>query len=99
MTLDEVANHAAHMVAALRKDGFTTCDPSLAAEDAYCQHVFDRSRRGKKFLAGCTPGYYNNEGKLSQERTLDAFWGPPLKYFGMLETIRDEDILQGYDLN
>ena len=55
-TLDEVAQHAAFVIGSMREKGYRTFDPSKAAEDAYCQRIFDRSHKGKKFLEGCTPG-------------------------------------------
>ena len=62
MHLDEVARHAAHIIAKMRQQDFATFEPSKAAEDAYCQRIYDKSGRGQKFLQKCTPGYYNNEG-------------------------------------
>lgn len=55
-TLDEIAQHAAYIIGRMREKGHRCFDPSKEAEDAYCQRIWDRSHKGKKFLEGCTPG-------------------------------------------
>ena len=44
--------------------------------------------------------YYNKEGKLTQEKTLDSMWGDPLKFFAMLNAMREEGrVFEGVDVD
>jgi len=103
--LDEVTRHAAHMLETMRKKGFTVFDASQKAEDDYVQMVYDGSTRGQKFIASCTPGYYNNEGKVTVGKTLFSSYpagapggGGATKFFGELEALRNaNDSLNGLE--
>jgi cyclohexanone monooxygenase len=89
--LDEEALHAAHMITRLKAGGYSTFDPTKEAEDAYCAEIYRKSGRGQTFLQQCTPGYYNNEGKMELGKSLNSLWGTPLKFFKLLKKKRDED--------
>eukprot|EP00944_MAST-04C_sp_MAST-4C-sp1_P010342 g10342.t1 len=91
--LDEEALHAAHMIMRLKAAGYRTFDPTKEAEDAYCKEIYRKSGRGQKFLQQCTPGYYNNEGKMTIGKSFNSLWGQPLKYFKVLKRKREEDSL------
>ena len=73
--LDEEALHAAHMIMRLKAAGYKTFDPTKEAEDAYCEEIYRKSGRGQKFLQQCTPGYYNNEGKMTIGKSFNSLWG------------------------
>ena len=63
--LDEQAAHVAAAVAAA--DG-RTMDVAEAAEEAWVRRILSEGAGdGGEFLKACTPGYYNNEGKLAGE--------------------------------
>ena len=49
----------------------------------------------------CTPGYYNNEGKLGNPNGFfTAMYGAgPIKFFRMLDEWRSTDRLEGIDLS
>ena len=55
---------------------------------------------GTRFYRECTPGYYNNEGKLGSP--LGFFAGiyveGPIKFFKLLDEWREEDQLAGVEL-
>lgn len=63
--LEVCATHAAHMIGQMRKQGQTLLEPTLEAENAYCNAVYEASGAGLQFYATCTPGYYNNEGNVA----------------------------------
>ena len=97
--LDEEALHAAHMIMRLKAAGYRTFDPTKEAEDAYCAEIYRKSGRGQKFLQQCTPGYYNNEGKMEIGKSLNSAWGGPLSFFKVLKKKRDEDeLFKGMEL-
>jgi hypothetical protein len=50
------------------------CEPSASAQQAYCNMVYNGSTRARKFYAGCTPGYYNNEGASAASIYLILSW-------------------------
>nr|WP_307545078.1 NAD(P)/FAD-dependent oxidoreductase [Streptomyces sp. V3I8] len=60
--LDEQAVHAAALVAAAEAKG-ALLEPSREAEDAWLAVLTQGSPDHEWFHAGCTPGYYNREGR------------------------------------
>jgi len=105
--MDETTRQVGHMIGTLRKRGLTRFDVSQKAEDDYSKLVFDGSTRGQKFLQSCTPGYYNNEGRLKNEKTYMASYpggqvggGGASKYFKEMEALRDADnSLEGLEVS
>ena len=50
------------------------------------------------FLENCTPGYYNNEGKLSERSVQNGFYGGGTgspEFFAILEEWRAEGTMKG----
>ncbi|GAB3568667.1 NAD(P)/FAD-dependent oxidoreductase [Amycolatopsis endophytica] len=61
--LDEQATHVAAVVAEAHKRGSCTVEPTVDAESEWLATIERTAPDLEKFLAECTPGYYNNEGK------------------------------------
>jgi cyclohexanone monooxygenase len=54
---------------------------------------------GREFLEQCTPGYYNNEGKLSDLAAQNGFYGGGSpEFFRILDAWRAEGSLKGLEL-
>ena len=53
-----------------------------------------------RFYAACTPGYYNNEGKLGNPNGFFAgmYGAGPLPFFDLLEEWRADGELPGVEL-
>ena len=54
---------------------------------------------GREFLEACTPGYYNNEGKLSDVAAQNGFYGGgSIEFFRLLREWREKGGLEGLEL-
>lgn len=98
--LDEQARHLAYVLREARDRGITRIETSQAAEDAWVQTILDLARVNVAFLESCTPGYYNNEGKLT-ERTLRNGWyaGGSPAFISLLREWRARGDLAGLELS
>ena len=62
--LDEVSVHIAHLIAHAQQEGHRTIEATAEAEEAWVQTILALGAGGQALGGeGCTPGYYNNEGK------------------------------------
>jgi cation diffusion facilitator CzcD-associated flavoprotein CzcO len=95
--LQEQATHIGAVVAEARKRGARHIEPSAAAEAGWIATIRANARDTHAFLAECTPGYYNNEGK---PRTVTNSYGPgPVAFHDLLRRWRADggisDVLVG----
>lgn len=100
--LDESAKHFAHLIARMQRLGHRTMDVKPQVEDAYVEQVWRASPVSDGKTPNCTPGYYNNEGKVEPagSRTLRGNYpGTPLSLFHQLAKERREgSALQYFDI-
>jgi len=76
-----------------------TIEVGEAAEREWVQKVIDLSRLGRDFLESCTPGYYNNEGRLSDRAAQNGFFGGgSIEFFRILREWREAGGLKGLEL-
>lgn len=94
--LEEQATHIAAVVAAARRRGRPVVEPSAEAERDWVRTIRERAVDGHAFLAECTPGYYNFEGR--PRRRNEQFGGGPVEFHRILREWRDgslDDVLGG----
>ena len=98
--LDEQARHVAHILDELRTRGAQVVEATAAGEQAWVEEMRDKARLGVKFYSECTPGYYNNEGKLGNPNGFFAgmYGAGPIVFFRLLEDWRAAGTLDGCDL-
>ncbi|HTO51746.1 MAG TPA: NAD(P)/FAD-dependent oxidoreductase [Myxococcota bacterium] len=97
--LDEQAKHIAYLITQANERGARTLEASEAGEEQWVQTIIAFSRMGRDFLESCTPGYYNNEGNLSNLAAQNGFFGGgSILFFNMLKDWRDEGNLEGLEL-
>jgi cyclohexanone monooxygenase len=97
--LDEQGRHVAYVVAQALQRGLRTVEVSAAAEAEWVETVLRLSGRGRDFLESCTPGYYNNEGRLSERAAQNGFFGGgPVEFFRILREWRERGDLAGLEL-
>jgi cyclohexanone monooxygenase len=102
--LDEQARHLAYTLRAAEERGASRLEPSAEAVDDYV-HVIKSSPRNKsqiEFYAACTPGYYNNEGRVARNEDLFAggrYADGPMPFYEMLAAWRAEGALKGLRLS
>ena len=63
--------------------GRRTVEVTAEAEQAWLDEMRDKARLAERFYAACTPGYYNNEGKLGNPNGFFAgtYGAGPIKFF------------------
>ena len=98
--LDEQAKHLAYIIRTGIEKGLEKIEASEAGEAAWVQQCIDKARNAGDFLENCTPGYYNNEGKTSEQSAQNGFYGGgSIEFFKILEDWRTEGHLEGMDLS
>ena len=74
--LGEQARHLAHIVGHCIESGFRTVEATEDAELAWVETIRRTDTGRRAFLESCTPGYYNNEGCMSDAAALGCPYGP-----------------------
>ncbi|MEM7540002.1 MAG: NAD(P)/FAD-dependent oxidoreductase [Pseudomonadota bacterium] len=97
--LNEQSKQIAYVVKHALDNNLQEVEASKLAEDEYVALIKKLARMGEKFFAECTPGYYNNEGKLDKENGFlsNVYGGGPVEFFEMLADWREEGTLKGMD--
>lgn len=97
--LDEQGRHAAYLITQAQQRGVRTLEPTLEEEAAWVKTIIESTRRNEAFLASCTPGYYNNEGKPVARGVQNSPYGlGAMAFFKLLATWRDSDRFSGLQL-
>jgi cyclohexanone monooxygenase len=97
--LDEQSKHIAYIIDEAEKRGARTLEASEEAEQGWVDTIIQMARFGRDFLESCTPGYYNNEGKLSDRAAQNGFFGGgSILFFQMLQQWRDAGDLRGLEV-
>ena len=65
--LDDQAQHVAYVISEANRRGARQVQPTAEAEQAWVDTIRSLSVMNVAFLDACTPGYYNNEGKIASE--------------------------------
>ena len=96
--LDEQSRHIAHLMTEVKTRGLRTVEASAAAETDWVATILKYSRSRRNFLADCTPGYYNNEGKPDERTERNSqFWRGPMTFIRMLDEWRKTGNLPGLE--
>ena len=98
--LDESAKQLTYIIQHAREHGFTTVEPTQAAEDAWQATILEKVTAGVGGLGGpeCTPGYYNNEDQPNPRANEGAPYGEgSIKFFALLEAWRAEGKQEGLE--
>ncbi|MFV0259560.1 MAG: flavin-containing monooxygenase [Acidimicrobiales bacterium] len=99
--LNEQAKHVRYILEHARSQGATTIEVTAEAEQAWIDEMKDKARLGQRFYAECTPGYYNNEGKLGNPNGFFAgtYGAGPIRFFRLLDEWRADGRLDGLALD
>jgi cyclohexanone monooxygenase len=97
--LDEQAKHIAFIVGAAAERGCTRVEATARGEADWVQRCLDKARDTGEFMQNCTPGYYNNEGRVGERSAQDGYYGGgSIDYFRILGQWREEGTMQGIAL-
>ena len=98
--LAEQTTHIAHIVGHCQKHGIATIEASDDAERNWVETIVEMSKARHTFLAECTPGYYNNEGRISDAEARAAPYGAgPIEFIGLLKAWREAGDMAGLELD
>ncbi|MFV0523299.1 MAG: flavin-containing monooxygenase [Acidimicrobiales bacterium] len=99
--LNEQAKHVRYILEEARDQDATTVEVTAEAEQAWIDEMRDKARLGQRFYAECTPGYYNNEGKLGNPNGFFAgtYGAGPIRFFRLLDEWRSNGRLEGLVLD
>jgi cyclohexanone monooxygenase len=97
--LDEQAKHIAYLISEVQARGAATVEVTVEAEQAWVDTILAKAVFGRDFQESCTPGYYNNEGKVTDLAAQNGFYGGGnLEFFALLDAWREKGELEGLEL-
>ena len=98
--LNEQAEHAAHIIGHCLKGKVRTVEATETAERDWVETILRGGKGRRAFLESCTPGYYNNEGKMSDTTALSFPYGPgPIAFIDLLRQWREAGDFAGLELD
>lgn len=94
----ETARQLAYVIAECQRRGIKSVEPTAQAEEDWVNTIVELAEPRAKFLAECTPGYYNNEGTadLSAARNSGYGGGAPA-FMKLLHDWRAKGNMAGMD--
>ena len=98
--LNMQAKQVAYMLDQLAARGGEVIEATEEAEQAWVTEMRDKARLGIKFYSDCTPGYYNNEGKLGNPNGFFAgtYGAGPIAFFELLDEWRADGTMSGVEV-
>ena len=98
--LREQAEHIAFIVRRALDRDIASLEPEAAAEDDWVAAIKSLARVGQRYYAECTPGYYNNEGRVGEEGGFlsGQYGGGPMAFFQLLREWRAADRFAGLEV-
>ncbi|KCZ93711.1 flavin-containing monooxygenase, partial [Hyphomonas johnsonii] len=98
--LDEQARHISYIIGEAARRKARTIEVTPEAEAAWVAEIVDNARLRESFFEECTPGYYNNEGKLSDRARQNTAYGAGSNaYFAILDRWRESGAMEGLSLS
>ena len=100
--LDDQAQHVAYIISQVKARGAKYAQPTAEAETEWVKTIRSLAVMNVEFFEACTPGYYNNEGKIAEEGggIQGDSYAPGANAFNELLTQwREQGDLQGLELS
>jgi cyclohexanone monooxygenase len=98
--LSEQAEHIAYIVDKCNLTGIRSVEASAQAEQLWVDTILRMGESRRRFLESCTPGYYNNEGEVSEQLARSfSFGAGPVAFIDLLRGWRQADVLEGLELD
>jgi cyclohexanone monooxygenase len=97
--MDEQAVHIGYVLGEVKARQAALIETSVEAEAEWVDTILKLAVMRGRFLEECTPGYYNNEGKLEGLTAKNgSYGGGPMAFVKVLEDWRAEGSLKGLEL-
>ncbi len=99
--LNEAAVHIAHIVGYARENAIGTVEVTQQAEDDWVDTIINATGPMMQIGGeGCTPGYYNNEGKPNPVAKYSAFYsGGSIQFWDLLSSWRKDGKFKGVEFD
>ncbi|MFL2706034.1 MAG: flavin-containing monooxygenase [Gammaproteobacteria bacterium] len=97
-SLDEQSIHLAYILKSAKDRGASRIEASQKAEDDWVKTIIEKARITADFQEKCTPGYYNNEGKVNQNPQNNTYGAGPIEFFALMKKWRSKGTLEGLEL-
>ncbi len=98
--LNEQAKHITYIVEHCMNGNHQVVEAGEEAEEEWVKTIISLARMAERFLADCTPGYYNNEGKPSERSLQNANYGAGSPaFFKLLDEWREEGSFEGLEIS
>ena len=81
-----------------KEKGVAKIEATQEAENKWVQTIIEKARITADFQEKCTPGYYNNEGKINQKPQNNMYGGGPIEFFALMKKWRSKGNLEGLQL-
>ncbi|MBC8187731.1 MAG: NAD(P)/FAD-dependent oxidoreductase [Proteobacteria bacterium] len=96
--LNEQAVHLAYIIQNGREKGLRIIEASEEGEAKWVEQCISKARDAGDFFENCTPGYYNNEGQMSDRSVQNGFYGGgSIEFFKILANWRGDGQLEGLE--
>ena len=96
--LSEQTVHIAHIVEQCIRRNIASVQPTAEAESGWVDSIVRLGESRRRFIESCTPGYYNNEGRLSDAEARSApFGGGAIAFIKLLRQWRERGDFAGLE--
>ena len=97
-TIDTGSQHMASLVAKCKEEGIKSVEPTQEAEEKWLKMIMDGSQGMIYYFSSCPPGYFNNEGQITDAVARGAiFPGGPTGWARLLKDWRENGKLEGLE--
>lgn len=94
--VNDMSRHFAYIITSCRNRGIKVVEPKPDAEAEWVEEIIKVGAPRREFLKMCTPGYFNEEGKMTDKVTRsNPYGGGGIMYLDILTKWRSSDKLEG----
>jgi cyclohexanone monooxygenase len=97
-SLDEQSIHLSYILKTMKEKKLNFVEASQESEEKWVETIINKARDMQAFQESCTPGYYNNEGKLNTAPQNNVYGGGSLEFFKIMNKWRKKGKLEGLEM-
>ena len=97
-SLDEQSIHLSYILKTMKEKKLNVVEASQESEEKWVETIINKARDMQAFQESCTPGYYNNEGKLNTAPQNNVYGGGSLEFFKIMNKWRKKGKLEGLEM-
>ena len=99
--LEEQSRHITELIQHAKAQEARSLEPTPEAEAEWVATIRRKAIHNQRFLRECTPGYYNNEGKPTENTGLfgEQYGGGPVEFHEIIREWRSDGQMKGLKLS